>query len=103
VSSFRNSFVPVVADLTSELKPSGNVLSVRLTPDPRWLGQIGYTSRMTEWKPRFYYGWDWVNRIVQTGIWDAVALEITHGSEIEKLRCSSDVDLAAGSFPLVVV
>jgi beta-mannosidase len=102
VSSFRNSFVPVVADLTSELKPSGNVLSVRLTPGPRWLGQIGYTSRMTEWKPRFYYGWDWVNRIVQTGIWDAVTLEITHGAEIEKLRCTTDFDLAGGRGKLKV-
>lgn len=100
--SFRNSFVPIVVDLNSALKPSGNVLSIRFTPGPRWLGQIGYTSRMKEWKPRFSYGWDWVNRIVQTGIWDTVTLEITHGAEIEKLRSSSDVDLASGKGKLKV-
>ncbi|NYF92265.1 glycoside hydrolase family 2 TIM barrel-domain containing protein [Tunturiibacter empetritectus] len=102
VASFRNSFVPVVADLTSALKPSGNVLSIRLTPGPRWLGQVGYTSRMNEWKPRFYFGWDWVNRIVQTAIWDTVTLEITHGAEIKTLRCFSDVDLASGKGKLKV-
>ena len=102
INSFRNSFVPVVADLTSAIKPSGNVLSIRLTPGPRWLGQVGYTSRMKEWKPRFSYGWDWVNRIVQTGIWDAVTLEITRGAEIDKLRSSSDVDLAGGKGKLKV-
>jgi beta-mannosidase len=102
VGSFRNSFVPVVVDLTSALRASGNVLRIRLTPGPRWLGQVGYTSRMKEWKPRFYYGWDWVNRIVQTGIWDAVTLEVTHAAEIETLRCASDVDLKDGKGALKV-
>lgn len=102
VGSFRNSFVPVAVYLTSALKPSGNILSIRFTPGPRWLGQIGITSRMKKWKPRFSYGWDWVNRIVQTGIWDNVTLEITDGAEIEKLRCSTDVELTSSKGKLKV-
>ena len=43
-----------------------------------------------------------INRIVQTGIWDKVTLEITHGAEIEKLRCSSDIDLATGKGKLKI-
>jgi beta-mannosidase len=51
---------------------------------------------MKEWKPRFNYSWDWINRVVQTGIWDAVTLEVIRGAEIGDLRCVTDADLASG-------
>ncbi len=63
---------------------------------PRWLGQFGYTSRITEWKPRFNYTWDWTSRLVQIGIWDAITLEAIDGAEIESLRCVTDVDPVTG-------
>ncbi len=96
VRNFEGSFTPYSADLKPFLQPSGNLLSIRFAPPPRWLGQFGYTSRMKEWKPRFNYSWDWINRIVQTGIWDAVRLEVIRGAEIEKLSCAVDADPAAG-------
>ena len=40
---------------------------------------------MTEWKPRFYYTWDWTSRLVQVGIWDRLTLEVG-ASGIRELR-----------------
>jgi beta-mannosidase len=96
VSSFQGTHVPHVFDLTSFLNPSDNVLEIIFDLPPRWLGQIGYTSQMTEWKTRFNYTWDWVMRLVQIGIWDSISLVATNGDEIESFRCTSDVDLASG-------
>jgi beta-mannosidase len=96
VQPFAGSFTPHSADLKPHLKTSGNVLSLRFTPPPRWLGQFGYTSRMKEWKPRFNYGWDWINRVVQIGIWDEITIEVIQTAEIEHLHCDTDVDLASG-------
>jgi beta-mannosidase len=90
VCSFNNSFVPCVVDLKPHLKPSGNLLQIWFQPPPRWLGQFGYTSEMTEWKPRFNYTWDWVVRLVQTGIWDSVTLEVIHDAEISGVKCIAD-------------
>jgi beta-mannosidase len=42
------------------------------------------------------------NRILQTGIWDNVTLEISHDAEIDGLRCSTDVDIQAGKCKLKV-
>jgi len=96
VQPFEGTFTPHSADLKPHLKPSRNLLAIRFTPPPRWLGQFGYTSRMKEWKPRFNYSWDWTSRMVQTGIWDAITLEVTRGAEIAHLRCVTDADLASG-------
>ena len=96
VRSFEGSFTPHVVELKPLLKPSENLLSIRFTPPPRWLGQAGYTSRMKEWKPRFSYYWDWTSRMVQTGIWDAVRLEVVRSAEIEQLSCIADADVASG-------
>ena len=96
VKPFEGSLIPHSVDLKPHLKPSGNLLGIRFIPPPRWLGQFGYTSRMKEWKPRFYYTWDWVSRVVQTGIWDAVTLEVIRGAEIEQLHCTTDADLTSG-------
>jgi hypothetical protein len=76
VGSFANAFVPHEFDLTAALRGEDNRLQIVFDCPPRWLGQFGYTSRMTEWKPRFNYTWDWQPRLVQIGIWDAIELEV---------------------------
>ena len=96
ISSFKNSFIPHMVDLKDCMQATGNVVAVRLSPGPRWQGQVGYTSRFTEWKPRFYFWWDWTSRVVQTGIWDKVTLEVVRGAEIAELHCTTDVDLSSG-------
>ena len=90
VSEFKGSHIPHVFDIKP--KETGNVLRIVFECPPRWLGQFGYTSRMTEWKVRFNYTWDWCPRLVQIGIWDSVLLEATDGREIEELRISTGAD-----------
>ena len=106
VGTFANTFVPHLFDLTSALRATDNRLQIVFDCPPRWLGQFGYTSRMTEWKPRFNYSWDWQPRLVQIGIWDALELEVAEaiakgdagceiqdpGSGIQDARCWTDGD-----------
>lgn len=74
--SFSNSFLPHTFDITPLLRKKNNTLAIIFQGNPHSLGQVGYTSRIKDWKPRFYYGWDWVPRIVQTGVWDKVWLSV---------------------------
>jgi beta-mannosidase len=67
-------------------------LEIVFTDQPRNLGQVNYTSRIREEKPRFNYGWDWMIRLVQIGIWDGVRLEISNGPVIENLRMFTEFD-----------
>lgn len=92
VGSFRGSFVPHVFDLTDHLPPGGGLLQIVFDTPPRWLGQFGYTSRMTEWRPRYNYTWDWTARLVQVGIWDEISLEIVEGAEIVDLRAETQLE-----------
>jgi beta-mannosidase len=94
VGAFDNAFIPYQFDLTAAAQPMGNVLHLIFCTPPKWLGQIGYTSRMTEWKPRFNYTWDWVPRLVQIGPWAPVTLAVTDGAEISALRCRTAWDVA---------
>ena len=94
--TFAGTFVPHVFDLTQRLRDSDNVLQIVFDTPPRWLGQIGYTSQMTEWKPRFNYFWDWTSRLVQCGIWDELLLEVTDGQEILALDVRTDVEAERG-------
>jgi len=87
IASFSGSFVPHLFDLTPHMARHDNTLQLVFACPPRWLGQIGYTSLMKEWKPRFNYFWDWTSRLVQLGIWDDLLLEVTDGLEITALDC----------------
>jgi beta-mannosidase len=89
---FRGSLVPHTFDLTRRLRAGGNRLALVFTEIPRYLGQIGCTSKMREWKPRFNYTWDWVARVVQIGVWDALRLEIRQGDAIDGLSLHTDYD-----------
>ena len=95
--TFRGTHVPHIFDITSHLKAAGNVLEIIFDLPPRWLGHFGWTSQMTEWKTRFNYTWDWAPRLVQTGIWDRIALVAVSGGELRSVRCATDADPAAGT------
>ena len=94
---FKNAFVPHEFDLTPYVGEGVDVLHIvfQASELPRWLS-TGYTSRITEWKPRFNYTWDWTSRIVQLGVWDGITLEVGRGPRIETLRCTTHVDLDSG-------
>lgn len=87
VGRFDNAFVPYQVDLTPALGRQGNRLQIVFDCPPRWLGQYGYTSQMTDWKPRFNYSWDWTSRLVQIGIWDRLTLECGGNPVLRGVRC----------------
>jgi len=89
IRRFENGFIPHRFELTQELLPGKNYLQIIFDVPPRWLGQFGYTSQMTEWKSRFYYTWDWVSRLVQIGIWDKISLSVSDGIDIGNLHITS--------------
>lgn len=91
---FSNAFLPYKFDITSFLKDKGNTLAIVFKCPPTYLGQISYTSKIKDWKPRFYYGWDWIPRIVQIGIWDDIRLEIQNKEQplISELKTITSAD-----------
>ncbi|HEY3332863.1 MAG TPA: hypothetical protein VGK19_22715 [Capsulimonadaceae bacterium] len=99
VSRFRGSLVPHEFDLRSHLSSSDNRLTIVYDVPPRWLGQTGFTSEMTDWKPRYNYTWDWTSRLVQIGIWDDIKIEVSDAPVIDDLevRALLGGDLSEGS------
>jgi len=95
VARFCGTLVPHSFDLTRHLKKGANRLALVFTEIPRYLGQIGYTSKIREWKARFNYIWDWVPRIVQIGVWDSMRLEVRQGDAICGLSLFTDYDCEA--------
>lgn len=92
LSEFSGSHIPHVYDFTGQFKDSGNLLQIVFDCPPRWLGQFGYTSKMTDWKVRFNYTWDWTVRLVQIGIWDSIVLISTDDREITRYRAEAVID-----------
>ncbi len=100
--AFKGTHTPHTFDITPHLGAGDTRITIIFTDNPHYLGQLGYTSQMTEWKTRFYYVWDWTPRIVQIGIWDAVTLEVRAGDAIDGVALYSEYDAVAGSGTLNV-
>ncbi len=92
IGSFANAFRPHRFDVTRLLVKGENQLAIVFTEQPRYLGQVHYTSQIRDWKPRFNYVWDWTPRLVQIGIWDAVRLEVEEAVCLQSLRFKADYD-----------
>ncbi|MHB8717579.1 MAG: glycoside hydrolase family 2 protein [Candidatus Dormibacteria bacterium] len=59
------------------------VVVVEAAPtEPGQQGQLGCTSEIRIWKPRFAYGWDWCTRLVPLGIWESVTLTLDDGRRL---------------------
>ncbi|SHI79901.1 beta-mannosidase [Tangfeifania diversioriginum] len=89
---FNNAFIPWSFDISPFLKEKNNTLAFVFKCPPNYLGQIGYTSQTTDWKPRFYYGWDWVPRIVQIGIWDEILLQTKSQNILSKVQVETKAE-----------
>ena len=70
-------------DVTAALREGGNRLHVLVDAAPPEPAQIGRTSQVRTWKPRFAYGWDWTCRLVPLGIWGPVQLVLHEGTWLE--------------------
>ena len=79
---FNNAFIPWSYDITPYLKANNNTLDVIFNPPPRYIGSPYWTSKIKDWKPRFYYAWDWMPRNVQVGIWDDILIEVTDKDQV---------------------
>jgi beta-mannosidase len=89
IGTFDNAFVPYLFEINKSLKQKGNVLTIVFDMPVRNLGQIAYTSKIKDFKPRFYYSWDWIKRVVQIGIHEDIVIESVpkvEFSEIENLK-----------------
>ena len=91
--TFNNTFIPYEFDITPFLTAENNTLAIVFKCPPAYLGQIGYTSKIKDWKPRFYYGWDWIPRIVQIGIWDNIFLR----SEEKEIVRFEEIKIVTGA------
>ena len=94
VGRFDNAFIPYTFDITGYLSDTNNTIVFVFECPPSYLGQIGYTSQVKDWKPRYNYGWDWIPRIVQTGIWDDVYLTVKDekAASLSRIQILTDAD-----------
>lgn len=75
---------------------AGAVLSFAFLTPPDELGQIGRTDLIRAWKPRFYYGWDWVPRIVQFGVLRYARLVVAATPRLEETTARTRLSGASG-------
>ena len=89
VGTFRNSFIGHEFDLTAALTNTSGPHQLHLvfTGQPRALGQVGKTSQICEWKPRFNYVWDWTPRLVQLAVSEGLRLEHRVTARLKHVRC----------------
>ncbi len=95
---FHNGFHPHEVVLPRPAQAGGNRLEIFFTVPPRWNGTPNVSSRITDWKARFNYTWDWIPRTVQIGIWDRVELRVSAGAELGEIRTQPTI-AADGSRP----
>ncbi len=88
--TFESAFIPYEFDLSAYLTSGQkNILQIIFDTPPRYQGQFGKTADYTVQKPRFYYTWDWMPRMVQIGIWDRITLEERKGSIFNSLSATT--------------
>jgi len=92
IGSFSNSFIEHSFPIDGDLVEENNLLRIIFREPPRWLGQLGFTSKIREWKPRFNYTWDWIPRTVQTGITGTVSLRNCDVPSFEVSRVVTNYD-----------
>jgi len=95
IADFDSAFRPYRLDI-SEAMAGGQParLGILFTQPPRSLGQIGRTSEITDQKPRYYFGWDWIPRLVQIGIFDSVTLYQWRGARLETVSAQTGFSVA---------
>ena len=88
VASGEGAFTPVVIDVTEYLG-SVQELCVALSPIPkRWAEPQNRSQASACCKPPSSYGWDWHPRLVPTGIWKEVYLEVLNEGDPYALEAS---------------
>jgi beta-mannosidase len=89
VGRFCGSFMLWEFDIGEAVRAGGRVLTIVFTDLPDGIGQVGWTTRIRAWKPRFNYGWDWTPRIVQVGVLESIGLELRDSAVLTEVRVES--------------
>ena len=77
---FEGMHLPWTFDATQAIQQGENHLRVVFLQPPEVEGQVGYTSKVKILKSRYNYGWDWMPRMVNIGIFGDVTLKIENGA-----------------------
>ncbi len=73
---FEGMHIPHTVDVTKLILPNAeNEIKIVFLQMPEIDGQVGYTSKVSILKSRYNYGWDWMPRLVNIGIFRDVWLE----------------------------
>ncbi len=80
VYHFEGMHLPHRVDVTEQIKAGDNHLKVIFLQPPEVEGQVGYTSKVKILKSRYNYGWDWMPRMVNIGIFGDVYLKMERGA-----------------------
>ncbi|MFI4912202.1 MAG: glycoside hydrolase family 2 protein [Sedimentisphaeraceae bacterium JB056] len=102
IFEFENCHLVNTVDITPFLKSDDNLLQILFECPPKWLGQFYCSSKVRDWKPRFYYTWDWTSRLVQIGIWDDISIEQIPQASINDVFIQTDYDAESKSGSLSV-
>lgn len=88
IHAYEGMFKGFQLDITDQLKASGNVLEIRINPVPKAFPEkkFGFHSYRTNAsksaKPAVSYGWDWHPRLIPSGVWDDLNLEVRNASNL---------------------
>ncbi len=84
LGSHTGMFSPFEFDVTARLRPGQrHLLCVIVYAPPKEEAQMGWTKRVKTFKPRMNYNWDFTCRLVPSGIWQPVSLDV-----LETVRCT---------------
>lgn len=92
IGTFDNAYCVHEFAFPPDLSPGEHHLEIVFLTPPRWLGQVAWTSRIHDFKPRFNYYWDWTSRLVQLGVWDAIRIEERTHPRLLDVRAETDFD-----------
>jgi beta-mannosidase len=93
VGEFHGAQLPVRLSL-GVLAPGEHELSLVFDLPPEGQGQLGYTSRAREMKPRYSYSWDWCVRVVPIGAAGKLRLERRRGTPLVRPKITTRLDAA---------
>lgn len=104
VGEFRGAHRPVCIPLAAPRRDGPHELAVVFDLPPEGQGQMGYTSRAREAKPRYSYSWDWCVRLVPIGAGGRLRLEPPRPVRVEEWRVATDLspDLRGGTLTVEV-
>ena len=102
VLSFDQMYLPYEVEVTDYLRFPENQLRIVFLQPPEVDGQVGYTSKTTILKSRFNYGWDWMPRLVNIGIFDDVFLRSGDTALLQSVYPRTSVRLPGGDLDVAV-